>query len=407
MKAKHWTSRTIDELKAKSGTAIAIGPFGSRMKSDCYVTSGVPVIRGNNISDTRELLGEMVYITSEKAEEVRSSILKPDDLFFPHRGAIGLVGIVPNNRADRYVQSTSLMKLTCDRTQVEPLFLFYFFRSPQGRHELLKNASTVGTPGIGQPLSSLKSIRVPYPPLSEQKAIAKVLSALDDKIELNRRMNETLEVLAQHLFKSWFMDATQGGLPNGWRIDSLDKIAHFLNGLALQKFPPDGENSLPVIKIAQLRAGNTNGADWAGSNVPSEYVIEDGDVLFSWSGSLEVELWCGGRGALNQHLFKVISANFPKWFYFLWTRYHLPAFRAIAAGKATTMGHIQRRHLSEADVFIPTDAELEKMNSQMSPIIERIIANNLESRTLAALRDALLPKLLSGEVRASSAGANN
>lgn len=122
-------------------------------------------------------------------------------------------------------------------------------------------------------------------------------------------------------------------------------------------------------------------------------------MLFSWSGSLEVELWCGGRGALNQHLFKVASANFPKWFYFLWTRYHLPAFQAIAAGKATTMGHIQRRHLSEAQVFIPTAAEMETMDKTMSPIIEKITANNLESRTLAALRDALLPKLLSGTLR--------
>ncbi len=159
--------------------------------------------------------------------------------------------------------------------------------------------------------------------------------------------------------------------------------------------------------MRKLRAGNTNGADWAGSNVPPEYVIGDGDVLFSWSGSLEVELWCGGRGALNQHLFKVTSANFPKWFYFLWTRYHLPAFQAIAAGKATTMGHIQRRHLSDAEVFIPTDAELEKMNSQMSSIIEKMIANNLESRSLAALRDALLPKLLSGGLRVKSDSAKS
>lgn len=154
--AGKWPTRSIDELKAKSRAAIAIGPFGSRMKSDCYVPSGVPVIRGTNISDTRELIGEMVCITPEKAEEVQSSIIFADDLFFPHRGSIGLVGIVPQKGAARYVQSSSMMKLTCDRSQIEPLYLFYFFRSAQGRQELLKNASTVGTPGIGQPLSSLK-----------------------------------------------------------------------------------------------------------------------------------------------------------------------------------------------------------------------------------------------------------
>ena len=199
--AGEWPTRSIDELKAKSRTAIAIGPFGSRMKSDCYVPNGVPVIRGTNISDTRELIGELVCITPEKAEEVQSSIIFADDLFFPHRGSIGLVGIVPQKGAARYVQSSSMMKLTCDRNQVEPLYLFYFFRSAQGRQELLKNASTVGTPGIGQPLSSLKAIRVPLPSLPEQKTIAHILGTLDDKIELNRRMNATLEAMARALFR--------------------------------------------------------------------------------------------------------------------------------------------------------------------------------------------------------------
>src|SRR5207249_6283858 len=135
-----------------------------------------------------------------------NAIVHGDDLVFPHRGAIGKIGIVPRDNTERYALSSSLMKLTCDRAKVEPLFLFYFFRSSEGQHELLKNASTVGTPGIGQPLSSLRSITIPVPPLSEQRAIAQVLGTLDDKIELNRRMNETLEGMARALFKSCFVD---------------------------------------------------------------------------------------------------------------------------------------------------------------------------------------------------------
>jgi type I restriction enzyme S subunit len=244
-------------------------------------------------------------------------------------------------------------------------------------------------------------VRVPEP--TEQHAIAAVLGALDDKIELNRRMNETLEAMARTLFQHWFVDATQAGLPKGWEERGLDEIAHFLNGLALQKFPPHGDERLPVIKIAQLRAGHTKGADRAGTNLPPQYIIEDGDVLFSWSGSLEVEIWCGGRGALNQHLFKVTSAHFPKWFYYLWTRYHLADFQNTAANKATTMGHIQRHHLSEAKAFVPPPALMETMNKQFAPLLDKIIANRLESRTLAALRDALLPKLMSGELRVAAA----
>jgi type I restriction enzyme S subunit len=206
MAGDSWRYRPVDEIKASTNGAIAIGPFGSRMKSDLYVANGVPVIRGNNISDTRALVGNFVYVTSKTADELRSSNVFPGDLFFPHRGAIGEVGIVPEHGLERYVLSSSLMKLTCNQDLVDPLFLFYFFRSAAGRHELLKNSSTVGTPGIGQPLSSLRSILVPVPTMQEQRVIAHILGTLDDKIELNRRMNETLEAMTRALFQSWFVD---------------------------------------------------------------------------------------------------------------------------------------------------------------------------------------------------------
>ncbi len=252
-----WPSRSIDELKGKGQAAIAIGPFGSRMKSDCYVSAGLPVIRGTNISDTRELLGEMVYITPEKATEVRSSIVYPDDLVFPHRGSIGLVGIVPRNAAPRYVQSSSLMKLTCDAQQVDPLYLFYFFRSPSGRHELLKNASTVGTPGIGQPLASLKAIRVPCPPLVDQRAIAGVLAAFDDKIALNRRMNATLEAMARALFQSWFVDfdpvraKLDGQLPMGLDGATADLFPSCFEPTERSRLP-FGWSSTPIRDVCAI-----------------------------------------------------------------------------------------------------------------------------------------------------------
>ncbi len=270
----------------------------------------------------------------------------------------------------------------------------------------------------------------PLPPLAEQKAIATVLGALDDKIELNRRMNATLEAMARALFHSWFVDfdpvrakldgcqpvgldqatadlfpehleeTALGHTPKGWEVRSLDKIAHYLNGLALQKYLPDDGPTLPVIKIAQLRKGDSLGADRCNTELPTAYIVHDGDVLFSWSGSLEVELWCGGPGALNQHLFKVTSAEFPKWFYYLWTLYHLDEFRLIAADKATTMGHIQRGHLTAAKVLIPPRPLLDAMTRSMSPLIDQLIANRIQSRILATLRDTLLPKLLSGELKA-------
>ena len=430
--AGEWNFRTIDEIKARDDRAIAIGPFGSRMKADLYVNSGIPVIRGNNLSDTKAFVGDFVYVSEATADELRTCNVFPGDLVFPHRGAIGEVGIVPESKYARYILSTSLMKLTCDRELVDPLFIFYFFRSPQGRHALLENASTVGTPGIGQPLASLRTISLPIPPTTEQRAIAHILGTLDDKIELNRRMNETLEAMARALFKSWFVDfdpvrakmegrstglpppisalfpdsfedSELGEIPKGWKVKALDEIAYFLNGLALQNFPPNGGKTLPVIKIAQLRAGNTTDADLASAALTPEYIIKDGDILFSWSGSLECVLWAGGPGALNQHLFKVTSDSYPRWLCYLGVHHHLDDFRQIAAGKATTMGHIQRHHLSDAKLAVPHEKLLLSVGNIISPIIEGLWQRNVQSRTLAALRDALLPKLISGEVRVKDA----
>jgi type I restriction enzyme S subunit len=274
----------------------------------------------------------------------------------------------------------------------------------------------------------LARLTIDLPPVEVQAAIGSVLKALDDKIELNRRMNATLEAMARALFQSWFVDfdpvrakldgrqpagldeataaifpehleeTALGHTPKGWEVRSLDKTAHYLNGLALQKYPPGDGLTLPVIKIAQLRKGDSVGADRCNTDLPQAYIVQDGDVLFSWSGSLEVELWCGGPGALNQHLFKVTSSEFPKWFYYLWTLYHLDEFRLIAADKATTMGHIQRGHLTAAKVLIPPRPLLNAMTRTMAPLIDQLVANRTQSHTLATLRDTLLPKLLNGEL---------
>lgn len=270
------------------------------------------------------------------------------------------------------------------------------------------------------------------PPLAEQRAIAHVLGTLDDKIELNRQRSETLEAMARALFKSWFVDfdpvrakaegrdtklnkslvdlfptrlvdSEVGEIPEGWEVKSLDQIARFLNGLALQKYPPVGDRSMPVIKIAQLRAGNTIGADRASADIGTDYIVKDGDILFSWSGSLECVLWTGGNGALNQHLFKVTSTTYPRWLCYLAVHAHLKEFRRIADGKATTMGHIQRRHLSDAKVVVPPNRLLRAINGQLAPIVELLWKREAESRSLAALRDTLLPKLISGELRLKDA----
>jgi len=161
-------------------------------------------------------------------------------------------------------------------------------------------------------------------------------------------------------------------------------------------------HTLPVIKIAQLRRGDTVGAARCNTDLPSGYVVDDGDVLLSWSGSLEVELWCGGQGALNQHVFKVSSAKFPKWFCDLWTLYHLDEFGLIAAAKVTTMGRVQRGHLTAAKVLFPPRRRLDAMTQAMAPRIDQLVANRIQSRTLAALREFV--RSAAGESSQSTTG---
>ena len=173
--------------------------------------------------------------------------------------------------------------------------------------------------------------------------------------------------------------------------------------LAMQKFRPQGhEIGLPVLKIKELRQGSCDdSSELCSLSIKPEYIIHNGDVVFSWSGSLLVDIWCGGTCGLNQHLFKVTSDVYDKWFYYLWTAHHLARFIAIAADKATTMGHIKREELAKAEVLIPCEEDYTSFNSIMQPIFELIISNRIESRKLAALRDELLPKLMTGEIDVS------
>ena len=310
---------------------------------------------------------------------------------------------------------------------LDSTYLLYLLQTEEMQSQLKSRAT--GTTVLGIKQSELRKVTLSLPPFDLQLSAAATLKALDDRISLLSETNTTLEAIAQALFKSWFVDfdpvrakqqgnapqgmdaataalfpdsfeaSELGKVPKGWRVKSLDSIAEYLNGLALQKFPPEENNWLPVIKISQLRKGDTTGADRANRNLKPEYIIQNGDVLFSWSGSLEVIIWCGGEGALNQHLFKVTSADYPKWFYYLWTKHHLANFQQIAESKATTMGHIQRKHLTEAKVVVPPADFVAAANPYFEPLIERWIATSIQVQTLATLRDTLLPRLISGQLR--------
>jgi len=271
-------------------------------------------------------------------------------------------------------------------------FDFLFFLLGSIRLDELNEDSAV--PGLNRNTAYSQDIFLPS--LPEQRAIASILSSLDDKIDLHYRQNRTLEAMAETLFRQWFIEEAK----EDWEEKPLDEIADYLNGLACQKFPFENDvDRLPVLKIKELRNGFTENSDWVTSKVLEQYIVKNGDVIFSWSGSLLVKIWNGKNCVLNQHLFKVTSEKYPKWFYYFWTKHHLQKFISIAESKATTMGHIKRGDLHVVMVLVPSKEETEEMGIIMDPIVEKLIKNTKQICTLEQLRDTLLPKLMSGVVR--------
>jgi type I restriction enzyme S subunit len=315
---------------------------------------------------------------------------------------------------------SSIAILRPDVDKINPYYLKYYLLNPESKNRI-KQGYISGSALPRIILKDFKKFEINLISLDEQEKIALILSSLDDKIELNNQINKTLEEITQAIFKHWFIDfefpnengepykssggetvdSELGAIPKGWDVRSLNQIANFLNGLAMQKYRPENNsNYFPVLKIKELKIGGTSeNSDKCSVNIDPKYIVDDGDVVFSWSGSLEVRLWCGNKAGLNQHLFKVTSANYPKWFYFYWIKYYIEDFRRIAEDKTTTMGHIKQEHLRKAKVLDPGKNYFEKFNKVINGLIELYINNEKEIKYLSQLRDTLLPKLMSGEIR--------
>lgn len=285
--------------------------------------------------------------------------------------------------------------LTINQDIADYNFVYYYLTN---KYDELENIA-VGAAQQNLSVGVITNFPISLPPLPIQKSIASVLSSLDDKIDLLHRQNETLEKMAETLFRKWFVEDED----ESWEEKPLSSVATFLNGLACQKFPPKNDiEKLPVLKIKELSSGISDNSDWASTEVKPEYIVKNGDVIFAWSASLMVKIWNGKECVLNQHLFKVSSDEFPKWFYFLWCKQHLAEFIAKAQSHATTMGHIKRGDLDTAIVLVPPKKELSEMTIHFQPLIDKIIENHKQISTLTQLRDTLLPKLMSGEVRVNT-----
>jgi type I restriction enzyme S subunit len=403
-----------------------------RVFAASYQSEGIPFYRGKEVSQLArgEKTTAELYISEDVYTDVvsRTGPINPGDILLTAVGTLGNPYQVKDADLPFYFKDGNIVWLRKFSKEINPTYLFYWLNSEYGRRKVLD--TSIGSTQAALTITGLGAISISCPSLAQQTGIVRILSAIDQKITMNNALSKTLEDIAQTIFKSWFIDydpvkakiagekpggmdtataalfpdsmeeSELGLVPKGWEVRALDEISDYLNGLAMQKFPVIDENEqMPVIKIAQLRAGNTKGADMASSLLEPKFIIKDGDILFSWSGTLEVEIWAGGPGALNQHLFKVTGKNVPDWYSYLSTKSFLSFFRGIASGKATTMGHIQRGHLTESKLAIPNLELMNRVTEIIEPIISLKTEISVESRHLAEIRDSLLPRLISGELQ--------
>lgn len=308
-----------------------------------------------------------------------------------------------------------------DKRIVYPKFMAFYLRSPLFRRTIINNTVMTLRASFNEAMFSYLAIMLPD--FETQKKIGDFLYSLEKKKQINNQINQELEAMAKTLYDYWFVQfdfpdqngkpyKSSGGkmvyhpelkreIPEGWGVDSLWNIANFYNGLAMQKYRPDTneDDYLPVIKIREMMNGFSKDTEKARLDIPAEAVVERGDILFSWSATLEVIIWGKERGALNQHIFKVTSDTYPKSFIYFELKSYLKVFKSIAELRKTTMGHITQDHLKQAKIVVPPIELISKLDAKLQPIMsqQQILEN--QNQELTQLRDWLLPMLMNGQVK--------
>ena len=302
-----------------------------------------------------------------------------------------------------------------DTSELYPEYLMMWFSRAEFDREAWFHTDADVRGGL--PWDLFCDIEFPVPSIKKQREIVEEYNTIVNRIKLNEQLNQKIEETAQELYKHWFVDfefpnekgqpyKSSGGkliyneeldqeIPDGWEVSGLSSIAEYLNGTAMQKYPSnDNNNFTPVLKIRELNLGITdNKSDKASLNIPEKYKIKNGDIIFSWSGTLAIDIWTGGCAGLNQHLFKVSSTTFSKWFYYLSTKYYINEFIRIAEGNKTSMGHIKREHLDSAYVSYPKLNFQDDYDGFFNPLINKIERNKVENNILSSSKSLLLSKM--------------
>ena len=435
--SSEWHEVSLESIKADKKNAFSMGPFGSKIKADNFVSSGVPVIKGGNLGGTYLNESEFDFLTDAKANELASSKAYREDIVITHRGTLGQVGLIPeSSKYDEYVVSQSQLKMSFDKDKVDPYFVYYFLRSPIGQSRLLANTSQVGVPAIAQALTTLRKLEIPLPPKNTQSQITGILRNLDDRITLLRASNTTLEAIAQALFKSWFVDfdpvhAKQQGrapegmdaqtaalfpdsfeeselgmVPKGWRVGTLGDIAQTIKKQISSEQLHSGLNYVGLEHIPRKSLSLTAWDNAEGlESAKAKFGV--GDVLF---------------GKLRPYFHKVVIAPVdgvcstdilvcaPK----------KPAYYGLVVmqlfskelidyadrlSNGAKMPRVNWSDLAAYPLVIPPEEIASIYTKFSTEIFEKMQQGVHQMQTLANLHDTLLPRLISGQLRLPEAQA--
>ena len=429
--SSEWKQVQVSDLEKECILLVQDGNHGEyRPRPNEFGVGDTVYIRAADMIGSRVSFDTAGRINDDAVDRIRKGKAKGGDVIFSHKGTVGKIALTPMDSPSFVCSPQTTFWRTLDSERLDRRYLYYFMRSPAFTNQwTVRKGETDMADYVS--LTAQRNLFVVVPPIEIQRTIGSILGVLDDKIELNHRMNHTLEATAQAIFTSSFVDfdpvsakaedrqpygmnggtaslmpghfvaSELGPIPEGWIISSIADLARYVNGKNFTK-NATGSGRM-VIRIAELKSGAGASTVYNDVEANEDNTAHSGDLLFSWSGSLDVYRWYQDESVINQHIFKVIPQGFPQWFVYFQLREAISFFQGIAADKATTLGHIKREHLSQAKFALPTPELVTAMDYTIDPLYQRIHKNERESITLADIRDTLLPKLLSAEVRVGQA----
>lgn len=417
-----WKTYTIGELADNKIISPPMdGNHGeTHPKGDDFLSDGIPFIMASDINNGLIDLEECKFISFKQAQGLRKGFAQEGDVLLTHKATIGRTSIVPDIPYP-YLMLTPQVTYyrVLNSSILNNQFLKYYF-DYEPFQQTFKLWAGAGSTRAYLGIIGQRNLTIKIPDIKSQIDIVGVLSVIDKKIDINNKSKALLEDIAQTLYNYWLVQfdfpdiegkpyKSYGGkmvynevlkreIPEGWKDSTLWDIAKYYNGLAMQKYRSTDDEYLPVIKIREMNNGISPDTEKARVDIPKAAVIEDGDLLFSWSATLDVKIWSQGKGALNQHIFKVTSDDYPQSFYYFELMNYLSHFKMMADLRKTTMGHITLDHLKQANIVLPPSDLIKNLDEKLKPVFDRSLILQKENYKLIELRDWLLPMLMNGQV---------